>query len=86
MLATIVPSILIDLLLSPLMAFEWVGELKGSLAILVGILSLLFWQFPGIAIINGVTTSRVFAGLLFWSMVVGVGGGIIVGGIAALFM
>ena len=86
MLATIVPSILLDLLSSPLMALEWVDKLKGSLAILIGISSLLFWQLPGIAIINGVTMSRVFGGLLFWNVVLGIGGGIIVGGIAALVM
>ncbi len=86
MLATIVPLILLDLLLSPLIALEWVVGLKLSLGLLIGILSLLFWQVPGIAIISGVTTGRLWGGVLFWNISLGIGLGIIGGIIAALFM
>ena len=42
-----------------------------SIAVLVigvisSVLTLFFWELPGIAAVNGVSTLRVWAGLLFW--------------------
>ncbi|MCY3678940.1 MAG: hypothetical protein OXH66_15355 [Gemmatimonadetes bacterium] len=79
------PTSAINLLLIP-----WLAGLAaaGTLAVLsvflvpvlvigapIGLLRDILWGCPGIAAVNGVPTSRVWAGLLFWSAMAGAGVG-----------
>lgn len=52
--------------------------------VVIGVASLLFWDLPGAAAVNGVSTPRMWAGLLFWPAVLGFVGGIVLGVLSAL--
>ena len=79
MSAFVLPGMVIDLLgtflvliLAKGLLAEWKVFLANGVAgLLIGILSLLFWNLPGIAAINKVSTRRVLAGYFFWPVALG---------------
>ncbi|MDD9983239.1 MAG: hypothetical protein OXU81_18090 [Gammaproteobacteria bacterium] len=79
MSAIILPLTMLDLLVQPVIVGlnggsmpEWGIGMLVLFGLAVGGFGLLFRNFPGIAYINGVSTTRVFEGYVFWSVVVGV--------------
>ena len=80
MLAIWLPGMALDLLLGPwLLALVLQKILPAGSNILIlatvgsviGVFAVLFWWFPGVAVINGVSTRRVCAGVLFWPATLG---------------
>lgn len=85
MMAIITPLAAIDVLVAPIIAElvgrnitpGWTALLPSGLGLIVGFAGFLFWNMPGVAHLNGVSTARLWLGLLFWSLVLGVAGGIL---------
>lgn len=72
--AILLPAMMLDLLLGPLL-YElikikilpaWSFLILLVLGAIIGLFGLIFWNIPGIAVINGVSTKRVWASLVFW--------------------
>lgn len=84
-LAIVLPLMALDLLLVPsLIALvhqeivpEWAGSIPAAIDFTIGILGAIVWQIPGVAVVNGVSTRRVWAGFLFWPATLGVGIGLL---------
>ena len=75
----LLPATVINLLLGPLLtalvAHNTLSESSSNLILfttgaVIGVAVLLFWDFPGVAVLNGVSTRRVWAGFVFWLGVV----------------
>ena len=80
MVAISLPTMALDLLLGPWLALLVELEILpagsnililASVAFVIDGAGLLFWNFPRNAIVNGVSTRRVWAGFLFWPAVLG---------------
>ena len=92
MQAILLPAMVLDLLLgsllTELLAREtlpaWSILIPATVGYVLGVVGLLFWNLPGIAVVNGVSMRRVLAGLLFWSVALGFVVGIVVGVLIAL--
>ena len=74
------PSMALTLLLSPWLTALGAQQLltAGNTFLIlfipsavIGATTTLFWEFPGVAVANGVSTLRVWAGVLFWSVALG---------------
>ena len=87
MLATLLPAMILDLVLGPLFNELIKNEIlqESSYLILfnlgniIGLIGLIFWNIPGVAVVNGVSIKRVWASYIFWSVAVGVVIGILRG-------
>ena len=85
-LAALLPVMALDLLAGPLVAGLvaqetlpiWSIWLPGIAGGAVGLATYIVKFVPGVAAVNEVSTSRMWAGLLFWPILVGVSGGVIV--------
>ena len=77
MLAIILPVMIYDLLIGPLhtalVAREvlpaWSIVISYMVGVVIGTLGGLFWNIPGVAVVNGVSTRRMLSGVLLWGAV-----------------
>lgn len=84
MMAIYLPAMIMDLLLGPtltgLLARQMVTPLSSLipflLGLVLGVFGLVFWNLPGVALANGVSTRRMWAGYLFWISIIVVGGAV----------
>lgn len=78
-LAIFLPGMALDLLFTPLVVAGILRKIIPDWSILVliapiagiGLVGTLFWEFPGVAFLNGVSTRRLWAGYLFWPAALG---------------
>jgi len=86
MMAIVTPVAAVDILLDPILAElvvrdilpVWSLLVQASIGGIVGFAGFLFWNMPGVAQLNNVSTSRLWLGFLFWTVVLSVVGGIVV--------
>ena len=86
-LAALLPVMVLDLLAGPLLAGLvaqetvpiWSIWLPGIAGFAIGLVTDVIKWVPGVAAINGVSTSRMWAGLLLWPIIVSVSGGVVGG-------
>lgn len=80
MMAIIVPLSAFDLLVGPTIANlvsmyilpAWCQFVQPVIGLMIGLAGLFFWQFPGVAFLNGVSTGRIWLGFFFWNFILGV--------------
>ena len=86
MMAIIVPVSGLDLLIGPTITKlvstgilpAWCQLIQLVIGLMVGFAGLFFWQYPGVAYLNGVSTGRLWFGSLFWSFILGIPVGVVI--------
>ena len=85
MMAIFVPVAAVDLLVGPIMAEMIVRGFISETSILInisagmaiGLLAFILYQVPGVAFLNDTSIGRIYAGLVFWVVALGLAGGVL---------
>lgn len=77
--AIFVPFVAFALLVSPFIAHlvsmdilpAWCYFVQPVISLMISLAGLAFWQFPGVAFLNAVSTGRLWFGFCFWHFILG---------------